>query len=348
MVDIEIKRDRIVIRYRGKKWDWMIEPRYWRNAILWTCVLFLFPLVSYFVSPGLINTMVTANIYAAIAIPLALMTVGTGRINFGPNFYIGIGGYTAALLSIYCGWGPLATLPFAIIFSVFAAVIFSPLVIVARGLYYVLLTLLLPLVFLEVTFIYTGIFKGDVGLFGVDLLVRFENVKLNFITAAYISSGIMLLYLLIVNKLLKSRYGLIMATINDDEEVADGIGVNINKVKILSFVCAAGMIGVMGWFLAHYFGTFAGITYLPLTFMLKILLVFIIGGRAQVFGCVAGGYFIAFLEMILIRTMGQFQPVAFPIILLVLLFVLPSGEGLFGIYRKRHYREYLPTIHVRR
>jgi branched-chain amino acid transport system permease protein len=348
MVDIEIKRDRIVIRYKGKKWDWMIEPRYWRNAILWTCALFLFPLVSYFLSPGLINTMVTANIYAAIAIPLSLMTVGTGRINFGPNFYVGVGGYTAALLSIYCGWGPIATLPFAAILSVFAAVIFSPLVIVARGLYYVLLTLLLPLVFLEVTFIYTGIFKGDVGLFGVDLLVSFENVKLNFIAAAYISAGIMLLYLLVVNKVLKSRYGLIMATINDDEEVAHGIGVNINKVKILSFVCAAGMIGIMGWFLAHYFGTFAGITYLPLTFMLKILLVFMIGGRAQVFGCVAGGYFIAFLEMILIRTMGQFQPVAFPIILLILLFVLPSGEGLFGIYRKRHYREYLATIHVRR
>jgi len=348
MVDVEVKRDRIVIRREGKKWDWMIEPRYWRNTILWTCVLFLFPFVSYFVSPGLINTMVTANIYAAIAIPLSLMTVGTGRINFGPNFYVGVGGYTAALLSIHLGWGPFATLPFAIILSVLAAIIFSPLVIVARGLYYVLLTLLLPLVFLEVTFIYTGVFKGDVGLFGVDQLVHFENVKMNFIAAAYISAGIMLLYLLIVNKVLKSRYGLIMATVNDDEDVAHGIGVNINKVKILTFVSASGMIGVMGWFLAHYFGTFAGITYLPMTYMLKVLLVFMVGGRAQVFGCVVGGYFIAFLEMILIRTMGQFQPVAFPIILLILLFVLPRGEGLFGLYRKRHYREYMPTIHVRR
>jgi len=46
--------------------------------------------------------------------------------------------------------------------------------------------------------------------------------------------------------------------------------------------------------------------------------------------------------------MGDFQPVAFPIILLILLFVLPRGEGLFGLYRKRHYREYMPQIHVRR
>jgi len=48
----------------------------------------------------------------------------------------------------------------------------------------------------------------------------------------------------------------------------------------------------------------------------------------------------------MIRYMGPIQPLVFPIILLILLFVLP--EGLFGLYRKRRYREYLPTIHVRR
>ena len=43
----------------------------------------------------------------------------------------------------------------------------SPLSIIAGGLYYTLLTLLFPLVFLEITFIYTDIFKGDTGLFGI-------------------------------------------------------------------------------------------------------------------------------------------------------------------------------------
>jgi branched-chain amino acid transport system permease protein len=238
------------------------------------------------------------------------------------------------------------TLPFAIIVTLASALVFSPLVIVARGLYYVLLTLLLPLVFLEVTFIYTDIFKGDTGLFGIVPLLDTGNSRINFLLIAYISTFIMILYTLVINKVLKSRYGLIMATINDDEDVAHGIGVHINKVKILSFVCASGMIGIMGWFYAHYFSSFAGITYLPLTFMLKILLVMMIGGRSQIFGCIVGGYFVAFLEMILIRTMGPIQPVVFPIILMILLFTLP--EGLFGLYRKRRYREYLPTLHVRR
>ena len=172
MVDVEIKRDRVIIRYKGKKWDWILEPRYWRNTLIWTAFLILFPLVAYFVSPILLNTLISANLYAAIAIPLALMTVGTGRMNFGPNFFIGVGGYTAALLSIAYGWGPLATLPFAVIVTLISALLFSPLVIVARGLYYVLLTLLLPLVFLEITFIYTDLFKGDVGLAGIQTLVQ--------------------------------------------------------------------------------------------------------------------------------------------------------------------------------
>ena len=346
MVDVEIKRDRIIIRCGGKKWDWMLEPRYWRNSFIWGALLVIFPIFCYFVSPILLTTVITANLYAAIAIPLALMTVGTGRLNFGPNFFLGVGGYTAAILSIAYGWGPLKTLPIAILITMTSALLFSPLVIVARGLYYVLLTLLLPLVFMEVTFIYSNIFKGDVGLSGVKLLVDLGKVKLNFLVIAYLAMFMMLLYLLIVNKILKSRYGLIMATINDDEEVAHGIGVNINLVKILSFLFPAGMIGIVGWFYAHYFGTFAGITYLPLSFMVKILLVIFIGGRAQVFGCVVGGYFVAFLEMILIATLGDYQPVVFPIILFILLFALP--EGLFGIYRKRRYREYLPTLHVRR
>lgn len=346
MVDVEVKRDRIIIRYKRKRWDWMLEPRYWRNTLLWGAALVVFPIICYFVSPILLTTVITANLYAAIAIPLALMTVGTGRLNFGPNFFLGVGGYTAAILSIAYGWGPLETLPVAILITMVSALLFSPLVIVARGLYYVLLTLLLPLVFLEVTFIFTDLFKGDVGLSGIKLLVDTGKVKINFLVIAYLSMFLMLLFLLVVNKILKSRYGLIMATINDDEEVAHGIGVNINLVKILSFLFPAGMIGVVGWFFAHYFGTFAGITYLPLTFMVKVLLVIFIGGRTQVFGCVVGGYFIAFLEMILIATLGDIQPVVFPIILFVLLFVLP--EGLFGIYRKRRYREYLPTLHVRR
>jgi len=326
--------------------EWLRDPKNWQNIVIFGSLLFLLPLVAYFTLPGIMSTIVTANFYAMIGIPLGLMTIGTGRLNFGPNLYIGIGGYAAALLSVHLGWGPLATFPFAVIAAVLVALGFSPVVNISKGLYFVLLSLLMPLIFLELTFVYSNIFKGDVGLSGIEQLITTGMAKLDIIIVCYLSLIIVLLYLFVTHQLIHSRYGLMMSTINDDEEVAQAVGINISRIKILTFIASAGMIGVSGWFMAHYFGTFSGISYLPLTFMMKILLVLIIGGRAQIHGCVVGAYFVAFLEMLLSRLVGNIQPVLFPIILFILLLSLP--EGLFGLFRKRAYGEYMPTLHVRR
>jgi len=345
-MELELKRDRLVLRARGNKWEWGIEPRYWRNPLIYVSLLIIFPILIYFVYPALQATIIEANLLAAIAIPLALMSLGTGRMNFGPQFFIGIGGYSAALLSIHYGLSPGLTLLAAAAGGLVFGFAMSPLSILSGGLYYTLLTLLFPLVFLEITFIYTDIFKGDVGLFGVAPLVSGFSFTVNQLVFAFASLAMMLIYLYIIDKILRSRYAVQMAAINDDEEVANGIGINVNKIKVISFAIPAMMIAIIGWFYAHYYGTFAGITFLPLTFMLKILMVIMIGGRIQIYGNVIGGYFIAFLELLLIRTAGDMSPVLFPIILLVLLLTL--REGLFGLYRKRHYREYMPTLHVRR
>ena len=346
MVNLEIKRDRVIFRWGKSKYEYTIEPQYWRNPLLWISLFILLPIIMYFANPALLPTIISANLLAAIAIPVCWMCIATGRVTFGPQFFVGVGGYTAALLSVHYGLGPVQTLPAAIIITLALGFLISPISIIARGLYYALLTLILPLIFLEITIIYLDIFKGDVGLSGIAPLLGLPSAKLSFFGISLLSLLLMGVYLFIVDKILRSRFGLMMAAINDDEDVAQAIGVKINKIKIISFGLSAGMVGIVGWFYAHYHGTFAGVTYLPLTLMVKILLTIIIGGRAQIYGCVAGAYFISFLEMVLIRTMGDLSPIIFPIMLLIFLLVLP--EGLFGIYRRRHYREYLPTLHVRR
>lgn len=345
-MEFEVKRERLVLRAGGGKWEWHIEPRYWRNPLIYVGILILAPVLVYFLYPPLLTTIIEANLLAAIAIPLALMTIGTGRMNFGPQFYIGIGGYTAALFSIHFHLSPGLTMIAAAMGGVIFGFLMSPLAIISGGLYYSLLTLLFPLLFLEATLIFSDLFKGDTGLSGVAPLVSTGSFSLNLLSYAFISLTIMLVYLFAMDKIFRSRYAIQMAAINDDEEVANSIGVNVNKVKILSFTIAATLVAVIGWFYAHYYQAFSGQVFLPLSFMLKIFMVTMLGGRTQIYGCVIGGYFISFLEMILIRTTGDMSPVLFPIILLILLLVLP--EGLFGLYRKRHYREYMPTLRFRR
>jgi branched-chain amino acid transport system permease protein len=155
----------------------------------------------------------------------------------------------------------------------------------------------------------------------------------------------MLIFLYLVDKIMRSRIGLYAAAINDDEDVAETCGLNINWWKITCFTITSMMIAITGWFAAHYYGTFAGTTYLQLPFMVKILLIVMIGGRGELYGAIFGAYFVAFLEQAL-TSLGPINYILFPLILLIMLFTLP--EGLYGLYRRHKYREYYPTMRVRK
>ena len=343
MVKIEHKRALLVFRFGDKKFEWPIETRYWRNPILGVAFLALLPIIFSW-QPDILSLIATANIYACIAIPLAWQMTGIGRLNFGPQVFVGIGGFTAGLLSVHLGWGPWATFPIVIITGIVFGLILSPLTNIAKGLYFSLVTLILPLIFLEVTY-YFGIFKGETGLFGIAPMINIGNIIAELIITNYFSLIMMVVFLFVVVKVFDSRIGLYSAAINDDEEVANNLGLNIKKWKIICFVVTSVMITLAGWFSAHYFGTFAGATYLQLPFMLKILLMVMIGGRGDVYGAIYGAYFVVILEKVL-TVFGTANYILFPLILVILLFTL--REGIYGIYRTHRYREYYPTIRVRK
>lgn len=343
MVEIEHKRSHFVLHLNQLKLEYVIEPRYWRNALIAVVAILLIPFLIMGRSDFL-SLFTTANIYACIAIPLGWQMAGIGRMNFGPQFFLAIGGFTAALLSIHFGWGPLQTLPCVILMGLAFGLLLSRLTTLAKGLYFSLITLILPLIFMEVTFVYTDLFKGETGLSGIAKLVDFGYMSTNYLVSAFLSVFMMLSFLVIIDKIMRSRIGLYAAAINDEEDVARGLGLDITKWKVICFTVTSMMITIAGWFAAHYFGTFAGVTYLPLAFMLKVLIMVIVGGRGEIYGAVVGAYFVATLETSL-SYIGPIHYVLFPLILIIMLFTLP--EGLYGLYRKHKYKEYYPTMRIR-
>ena len=252
---LEHRRGRLVLHLGKLKLEYTIEPRYWRNPWIGVAFLILLP-IAFLKYPDYMALLSSANVYAAIAIPLAWQMTGIGRMNFGPQFFVGIGGFSAALLSIHLGWGPWQTLGVVVFISFAFGLLISPLTTLAKGLYFSLITLILPLMFLEITFVYTKIFQGETGLSGIAPLFTFGDIRVEQIIACYFSLGLMLVYLLVVEKILNSRVGLYAAAINDEEEVAETCGLNINFWKMLCFTITSVMVGIVGWFVAHHDGVF--------------------------------------------------------------------------------------------
>ncbi len=346
MPGIEVKREKLVFRWGSKKTEWIIEPRYWFYPALGVFALMVAPLVLY-KFPRYLALFTTANLYAIIAMLNSVQMVGTGRINFGPQFYLGIGGYTAALFNLHLGWSPSATLLMSVIACLIVSLMLSPITWVARGLYFSLITLILPLVLLDVTFAFGDLFRGEVGLSGMSPLLNLNKILWNYTAYAYLSVVMLLLILFVADRTLKSRIGVNLAAINENDDVAKLMGLNVNKYKAFSYVAPSMLIGMVGWFIVHTSRAFAGVTYLPLEFMLKIFFITLIGGRAFLYGAIPGAYVVALIEHSL-RPLGPINYFLFPLVLLVIIVLFGQKEGLWGLFQKRHHTDYYPKIRVRR
>lgn len=354
LVKLEPRRGRMIIHAFGRKYDWIIEPRYWRNPIIGVIALFVLPLILFYLASGvfgvrpvaLLSALIFANILVMIGTPLVLQIIGTGRVSFGPHFFVAVGGYTAALLSKNYGFSPALTLPAAFLMGAIIGLGLSPITIISRGIYFVLITLLLPFILWELTYWRSDIFGAETGIPGVPLLVFTGDVVLDIMIYYYISLVILLVLLFFTDRVMRSRYGFMMGVINEDEDVALSYGIDVAKIKVITFTMTSGAIAVSGWFLAHYQGSFTGPVWLQPSFLILILLTTTLGGKGAVYGVIASAYFIATLREVTRTTFGELSVVVLFIILLVLLYALP--EGFWGLYRKRRYREYVPSIRIRR
>jgi branched-chain amino acid transport system permease protein len=354
VIRVEARRGRLIIHVLNKwRFAWNVEPRYWRNpliaAILWICLPLLIPLMPRGLPIGpttLLSALFLANVVSISAIAHAFQTIGTGRLNFGPNFFVVVGGYVAALLNKNYGLGPALTFLAAFGITALVGLALSPLTIISRGLYFTLITMILPFIMHELVYWRVDIFGAETGIPGITRLIAVESITDYYIICFYISLAIALTLLFIVDKIFRSRWGFMLGVINEDEDVAASFGIETKKIKVTIFTLTSGVMGISGWLIAHYYGSFAGTLWLDPWLLIFILLSSVIGGKSAIYGSVLGAYFVVLARDMLRPFIGGLALLGLYAVLLAALYLLP--EGLWGLYRKPRYREYVPRIYVRR
>lgn len=256
-----------------------------------------------------------------------------GRINIGQGAFALMGGYVSAILVTQYDASFWLTLPIAGLLCAVAGILIGLPILRLRGVYFAMVTLTLSEVgrlaalALPITNGAKGIVSiplpGAVTIFGLTLIPDFATLA-NPRLAFYITSVLLMaLCFLGLYRLVHSRIGRICRSLQQNEELASSIGVNISYMRILAFAVSSFLGGIGGAMFAaitqSMYPSSFGVTD-SVNFMLNCFL----GGLGYVLGPMLGTFVLYFGWDLLFQT-GVFQLLIYSSVLIILMLVLPNG-----------------------
>ena len=268
------------------------------------------------------------------------LTFYIGRINIGQGAFALFGGYASAILVVKYGVSFWVTIPLAGLFCVLVALVIGFPILRLRGVYFAMVTLVmtevarLTALALPITNGAKGIssipLPGSISLFGVIRVPDFstlENVKLG---CYYVAVVLMLLTFAGMYRLVNSRVGHLCRSLQQNEELASSIGVNIANLRLIAFSISSFLGGIAG-------AIFVGISQsiYPASFPVKdsvdFMLNCFLGGLGYVFGPMLGTL-VNYFGWDLLFSAGEYQLLIYSTLLIGLMLTLPNG--LLSIFSK--------------
>ncbi len=131
----------------------------------------------------------------------------------------------------------------------------------------------------------------------------------------YTGFALLAVSLLLMGGIVRSRWGLFLRAIREDEQAASASGVAVARFRILVFAIASGFAGLAGGFYGHYIGILTP-SIGGLDFMAVLVVMVVIGGMERLPTAVGGAFAVEFLLEVL-RGYGQWRLPLFGLILLL-------------------------------
>jgi branched-chain amino acid transport system permease protein len=261
-------------------------------------------------------------LYIAMAQAWNLVAGYAGQASLGQHAFFGFGAYLTAItwkagLTGYLD--PLAMLISGIGSALLAIVIGIPLLSKLRGDYFALGTLGLGEI-LRVIFTQGGsLTGGPVGLMLPSS--AYQSMRPYYFIAFFIAIFALLAVLLIM----RSRIGLAMVAIREDEQAAAANGIHVLKYKIIAFAVGAFFTGLCGSLYAYYLFHIHPSGFFSLNWALLPVLMTIFGGIGTISGPIIGAFILAVVFEMTNIWLPEIHPIfSGAFIILVMLFI-PQG-----------------------
>jgi len=317
-----------------------------RNARIAAVVAFL--AIVFVVVPAAISSSGRFDLYYTLT-SVALLSIASagvwltfyiGRINIGQGAYALMGGYVSAILVMNHGWSFWLTLPVAGLFCAAASVLIALPILRLRGVYFAMVTLVLTEVArllalaLPITNGAKGIVSiplpGALSIFGITLIPDFATLQNSRLAFYLLAVTLMVVCFAVMYRLVNSRIGKLCQSLQQNEELASSIGVNIAYLRVIAYAVSSFFGGVSGAIFAAISQSIYPSSF-TVTDSVNFMLNCFLGGLGYVFGPMLGTLVLYFGWDLLFQT-GEWQLLIYSGVLIVLMLVLPNGIlSLLGI-----------------
>lgn len=259
--------------------------------------------------------------YMTISVSWALFSGPTGYISLASAAFFGAGTYTAALV------GTALPLPVVILMGALAsfclALLVGGLTLRLKGIYFVMFTFGLVELLLHFTLWWEVTISGTTGR----VVPPAGNA-----TVFYTMLTILVVLILTAVLIRRSRYGLALLSIGENEEAAAHMGVHVTALKVIVYAVSALFMGAAGAAMATRW-TYIDprIAFNPLIAFVPVLMA-IFGGIRPLYGPIIGAAIFTYLEEFLITRFPYYYMLIFGIIMVVAILYMP--DGLVGLAQR--------------
>ncbi|AYH44628.1 branched-chain amino acid ABC transporter ATP-binding protein/permease [Azoarcus sp. DN11] len=283
------------------------------------------------------------GLYALVALGLVLLTGVGGLTSFGQAAFVGLGAYTTAVLTTatdlpswlaWAGGSPWLALVVGLVFTATVALVLGSMTLRLSGHYLPLGTIAwgISLYFLFGTLETLG---GHTGLTGIPPIAVFGYELTDGSQIFYLIWVFLLSAVFTTQNLLDSREGRAIRALKGGMVMAEAMGVDTARSRMVIFVIAALHACASGWLYAHM-QRFVNPTPFGLHIGIEYLFMAVVGGAGQVWGALLGAGVITiakqWLQDLLPRLLGEsgnFEVIFFGLMMVVIL--QRAREGLWPI-----------------
>ena len=239
-----------------------------------------------------------------------------GYPSFGNSVFYGLGAYGVAIAMVQYELPFWAGMLLGLALGVAFAGLLGLAVLRLRGHYFAICTL-------GLAFVMTAIVSNlEIAGSNIGLVLPLLRSEVLFYELAL---GLVVLATLTIFWLSRSRFGLGLIAIRENEEGAAVMGVNTTLYKVLAFMLSAAFTALAGGIYAYYITFIDPVGVFDIGLNVKMIIMAVFGGPGSVLGPVVGAFILSAVSEVLATKVTSIASLFFGIVIVVAVVFMPRG-----------------------